>query len=696
MATIQTAIRLQDQMTAPLRNMLKTMDIVINSFERMQKVSGSAIDISGIQQARQSLSQVAESINKTEENIRRATNEQRNFNHEISNGSGAASGLAGKISGIVTAYAGFRGLKAVLSMSDTVATTNARLDMMNDELQTTESLQNKIFASAQRARTDYTTTADVVSKLGIRAKDAFTSNDEIIAFVEQLNKQFIIAGASQEEINSASLQLTQALGSGVLRGEELNAVFEAAPNIIQSIADYMGKPIGQIREMASQGQISANVVKNAMFDAAKETNAAFDRMPKTFAQLWVSALNKVKKAFEPLLKKFNDLANSPKFETFIDNIVISLAYLANIALYLFDTIVSIYNFFADNWSLIGPIVWTIVGAFIAYKVAVLAAKGAMALYNIGQGLFAIATGTATTAQRGLNTAMYACPLTWIVLMIVAVILAVYGAVAAFNKFAGTSVSATGIIAGAIMFALYSIYNIFGAVWNFIIDLVVIVWNLIAAFANFFGNAFDDPVEAIARLFVNLVNFVLGLLKSLASVIDFLFGSHLADGVQGWMDGLNSKVDEIFGEEVEHMFKINAEDYKLNRADPFEGWDKGYEWGKGLEDSISNFNPEDLFSGLGGLEKSLNDLSEANVPADIGNTAENTQAIKDSLDISSEDLKYLRDLAEQEVINRFTTAELKIDFTANNNVNSDTDIDGIVDALANRVQEALVSTAEGVH
>lgn len=205
----------------------------------------------------------------------------------------------------------------------------------------------------------YTTTADVVSKLGIRAKDAFTSNDEIIAFVEQLNKQFIIAGASQEEINSASLQLTQALGSGVLRGEELNAVFEAAPNIIQSIADYMGKPIGQIREMASQGQISANVVKNAMFDAAKETNAAFDRMPKTFAQLWVSALNKVKKAFEPLLKKFNDLANSPKFETFIDNIVISLAYLANIALYLFDTIVSIYNFFADNWSLIGPIVWTI-------------------------------------------------------------------------------------------------------------------------------------------------------------------------------------------------------------------------------------------------------------------------------------------------------------------------------------------------
>lgn len=313
MATIRTSIQLYDAMSPALRSMNKALNVVLNSFEAMQSASSSPVDSSEIQEARNELARVETQLDSVEQNIRQSNEQQRQFNDTIKNGSNAASDLKSKFMGIVSVIGGMMGLKKVFDLSDELTQTTARLNMMNDGLQTTEELQNMIFASAQRSRGAYQATADAVSKMGIMAGDAFSSNAELVAFVEQLNKQFTIAGTSQEGISAAMLQLTQAMGSGVLRGEELNSVFEQAPTIIQAIADYLDVPIGQIRAMAQEGQLSADVVKNAMLSAADETNAKFESMPKTIGQVWQSIKNQALMEFQPILQKINEVVNTDKF-----------------------------------------------------------------------------------------------------------------------------------------------------------------------------------------------------------------------------------------------------------------------------------------------------------------------------------------------------------------------------------------------
>lgn len=259
------------------------------------------------------------------------------------------------IKGVVAAYATIQTAKMVIDVSDTLTQTTARLNMMNDGLQTTEQLQQMIFASAERSRGSYQATADAVSKLGLNAGDAFNSTQEIVTFAEQLNKQFVIAGTEVSAMEGAMTQLVQALGAGALRGDELNSIFEAAPPIIQTIADYMDVPVGKIKEMAAEGLITADIVKNAMLDAADETNAKFESMPKTFGQIWTSMQNQALMAFQPILQRLNKIANSKAFNTFVNNAVSALTVLAGALTTVFDIVVKVGAFFADNWSIIAPI-----------------------------------------------------------------------------------------------------------------------------------------------------------------------------------------------------------------------------------------------------------------------------------------------------------------------------------------------------
>lgn len=557
---------------------------------------------------------------------------------------------------MVAAYAGFQGISKMVGLSDSMTQTTARLNLMNDGLQTTEELQDKIFASAQRSRTAYLATADIVSKLGQRAGDAFSSNDETIAFAENLNKMFVIAGASQQEIASASLQLTQALGSGVLRGEELNAVFESAPNVIQSIADYLDVPIGKIRQMASDGEITAGIVKNALLGATDEINAQFESMPMTWGQVWTGVMNELIYASQPLLEFINMLAN--------------------------------------NWSILEPIVIGAATAVGLYTAALLIGKGVMAasaaitaIQTAMTTSWSIATFQATVAQQGLNAALLACPITWILLIIIAVIAAIYAVVAAINKVTGSTLSATGIICGALMVAAAFIGNLFVALINFAIDIFVVLWNFIAAFANFFANVFTDPVGAIARLFFDLVDTVLSLLQSLASAIDTIFGSNLAGSVQGWRDDLGGWVDDTFGKGVEVMAKMNADDMHLGRFEYGAAWDAGYSFGEGIDDKVGDFFGKDAMS----------DYTQSDLLSNVGDIANNTGDIADSVAMSEEDLKYLRDIAEMEAVNRFTTAEIKIDMGGiTQNITKDADVDGIIDYMITGVNEAMDKTAAGVH
>ena len=551
-----------------------------------------------------------------------------------------------------------------------------------------------------------------MAKLGQRAGQAFDSNVQTIQFAENLNKAFVIAGASQQEMASASLQLTQALGSGVLRGEELNAVFESAPNVIQTIADYLDVPIGKIREMASDGEITADIVKNAMISATDEINAQFDSMPKTFAQVGTEIKNNALMAFQPVLDRLNEIANSADFENLVAGVTNALVIVSGIVIEIFNLVSQVAGFISDNWSIIAPLIYGVIAALALYGAYLLITNGIQLISNAikiasclasyahaaATGTEASATAAATAAQYGFNTALLACPLTWIIIAIIAIIAAVYAAVAAFNKFTGSTVSATGIICGAIAVGAAFIGNLFVALINFAIDIFVVLWNFIAAFANFFANVFTDPVGAIARLFFDLVDTVLSLLQSLASAIDTIFGSNLAGSVQGWRDSLSGWVDETFGKGTEVMAQMNAEDMHLGRFEYGSAWDAGYSFGEGIEDTISNFDPSSLFdSNIPNADDYANSMSGAgSVPSNVGDIADNTKGIKDAVDISSEDLKYMRDLAEMEVVNRFTTAEIKIEQTNNNNISSDVDVDGINDNLNEGLREAIEFATEGVH
>ena len=673
MASIGTSIELYDRVSAPIYKMLRALDNLTSAFESVETSMDGSFDTSQIADARREIEQAALDVVRLGDDIEDNERNQRDFNREVRQGASDMDGLTNSVMGLVGAYASFQGIQKLANLSDEYIQTNARLNMINDGLQTTTELQDKILASAQRSRASYTATADTVAKLSLNAKDAFGSNDETIAFAENLNKLFVIAGTEQASIASASLQLTQALGSGVLRGEEFNAVFEAAPNIMQQVADYMNVPIGKLRAMAQEGQITADIVKNALLSSTDEINAQFESMPMTWGQVWTGIMNELYVASAPILE------------------LISLL--------------------AQNWSVLEPIVITLATAIGLYTAALLihntvekisalskAAHAAATMMSTG------ATFAATAAQHGFNAALLACPLTWIIVAIIAVIAIIYAVIAAINKIQGTTISATGVILGVLTAAVSVIWNIFLTLLSLIIQSVLVpmtqAWD---NFANFFGNIFTDPIATIIRLFENLANTVLGILQTIANGIDAIFGSNLAGTVQGWMDGVSGKADEL----VEKYGNGTYEE-KSNLTGQLQGllsdaqtkfsWDTGdayktgYSWGEGVDDFMSN-----TFGSFSG-----NDLSEyggydaSHIPSNIADTAGNTDEMNDKLEITSEDLKYLRDIAEKEAVNRFTTAEIKVEMTNNNNVASDMDLDGIIDYLANGVNEAMEMAAEGVH
>lgn len=678
------------------------------------------MDVSGANAAYLQLSQT---VGNTERYIRDNTDEQGRFNQEIQEGVSGAEGLMGMIKRMVGAYVGIQSVGKILNMSDELTQTTSRLDLMNNSFNEingtaneTSELVNMVYAAAQDARGSLDSMASVVARFGNNARDAFGNSEEVVAFADLVQKQMAIAGASTQEAANAELQLSQALGSGVLRGDELNSIFEQAPNLIQNIADYLDVPIGQIREMAADGELSADVVKAAIFAAADDINGKFDEMPMTWGQIWQSMQNTAVMAFQPVLQRLNGMANSDAFQGFVDGAIEAMATTANMVLNIFDLVGSVAGFVADNWSMISPIVYGIAAALAVYGTYLTITKGmeiactvTKTVMTIATYAHAAATRTAvnattaeTAAQLGLNTAFLSCPVVWITLLVIALIAVFYAAVAAVNHFAGTSVSATGLICGAFATALAFIGNLFIGAANTIIGTGVTLWNLIANFVNAFALVFNNPVAGIEALFLSLFNFIVEVIESAARMLDAVFGSSLADAVAGFQNKVQAKVDAVITENggSEILKTVEMSDYQFNRFNYGDAWNSGYNFGQGIDDKISNFslsdifgktdipNPDDYISGFSDA------IANSGAGGNLDSIADDTSAIKDSVDITDEDLKYLRDIAEQEAINRFTTAEIKLDMTNNNNVSSNADLDGIVDGMTTKVLEALEIVREG--
>ena len=678
------------------------------------------MDVSGANAAYLQLSQT---VGNTERYIRDNTDEQGRFNQEIQEGVSGAEGLMGTIKRVVGAYVGIQSVGKILNMSDELTQTTSRLDLMNNSFNEingtaneTSELVNMVYAAAQDARGSLDSMASVVARFGNNARDAFGNSEEVVAFADLVQKQMTIAGASTQEAANAELQLSQALGSGVLRGDELNSIFEQAPNLIQNIADYLDVPIGKIRDMATDGEITGDIVKAAIFSAADDINAKFDEMPMTWGQIWQSMQNTAVMAFQPVLQRLNGMANSNAFQGFVDEAIEAMATTANIVLNIFDLMSQAGSFVADNWSVISPIVYGVIAALAVYgaylaitKGLELASAAAGVVHAVAMsakiGITAALTGStmaATAAQMGYNGALYACPIVWIIILIIALIAIFYAAVAVVNHFARTTTSATGLICGAFATALAFIGNLFIGAVNTIIGIGVTLWNLIANFVNAFALIFNNPIAGIEALFLSLFNFIVEVIESAARMLDAVFGSSLADAVAGFQNKVQAKVDAVISENggSEILKTVDMSDYQFNRFDYGDAWNSGYNFGEKIDDKISNFslsdifgktdipNPDDYISGFSDA------IANSGAGGNLDSIADDTSAIKDSVDITDEDLKYLRDIAEQEAINRFTTAEIKLDMTNNNNVSSNADLDGIVDGMTTKVLEALEIVREG--
>lgn len=689
----------------------------LNQALQAQEALNQAVDNMDVSAANAAYNQLSSTVASTERYIRDNADAQGNLNQQIQAGVNTSNELVDTVKRLALAYLSMQSVQKVLDVSDELTMTTARLDQMNQAFNEingtateTDTIVKQIYASAQNARGSFGDMAAVVAKFGNNARDAFASQDEVIAFANLIQKQMTIAGASTQEASNAMLQLSQALGSGVLRGDELNSIFEQAPNLIQSIADYLDVPIGKIREMAQDGQLTADTVKAAIFSSADDINAKFEAMPMTWGQVWTSFQNSALMAFQPVLDKVNELANNDQFHGFVENAIGLLAQLAVYVLDFFNTLASIGAFISDNWSIIAPIVYGVIAALIAYAAIsgiVAAVNGVMALsasvHAAAEAMQARETFTATAAQYGLNAALMACPLTWIILLIIAVIAAIFAVCNAIAKMTGVANSGFGVITGGINVVIQFFKNLGLSVANIALG----IGNAIAALASNMMTAFHNAICSVQSWFYNLLSTALSVIEGICAALNKLpFVEFDYSGISSAADDYASKAAEAAGNKEDYKSIGDAFNEGMSTFDTFQdGWaadafNAGASWGDGVADKVSGMFSMDNIDLTGGVDTSMlsNDFANnaAQTAANTADTADSAGRIADSVDISKENLKYLRDIAETEAINRFTTAEIEVTMNNNNTVSSDMDIDGMVDHLSAGVLEAMEQAAEGVH
>ncbi|MBZ1283597.1 tape measure protein [Clostridioides difficile] len=789
MATIQTSIKIFDGMTPAFRNMTTSINTTINSLERLQGRLNNPLNAGGIQASQQSLNNIESILTRIEQKIKGNTNEQENFNNKIKQGSEAGSVLVSKLKSLAGVYIGIKGIESITKAADTIASTKARLALMNDGLQTTEQLNKMIYLSAQSARASYADTAAQVAKLGILAGDAFGSSAEVIKFTELMNKAFVIGGTSANEASAAMYQLTQAMGAGKLQGDEFRSIMENAPLLATKIADAMGKTKDQLKELSSSGAITADVIRNALFKASDEIEKKFASMPITFSQaltmmkndaymIFGQTLGKISGALQSVrfselvvsmrnimiaissniydtLNIIKNILNSDFFSTFIQGVTLGAILIINALGWVTNAALNVANVFAQNWSIIAPIVYGVIAAIGGYlivagamKIATLACAVANTILAFSAGGLALQkrilraatmlqigeTFAATVAQYGLNAALLACPITWIILGILTFIVVIFVAVEAVNKFAGTSLTALGVIVGAVFAAVAAIQNVMiwllnGCItvnegiingWNqcvylmkqaiakgviFIIEKMAALNDSVNSAGNALGKAFVDGANIAIRgvnKLVDLLNKIPGV--NIGKVTEATFTPVKADNsyIKQQIDSLNRWVGD-----APEKVKLERMGYKDIGAEFQKGNALGTKWqnaitnklkdtfdiNKMLEDAKDKLGLKDLWDkNKYGLD---NGIGSSDLGKSAKDTAGNTAKMAKTMDKSQEDLKYLRDIAEQETINRFTGVNIKIDMNNTNNISKDADVDGIVNVLTEKLNDAMVVSAEGI-
>ena len=636
--------------------------------------------------------------------------------HNKMNGvSNASETLKASMGGIMNSFAGnllastvMNGVGAIKgaieSIQDTAtewAQVQARLKLVAGSQENAIYLNKQIFESAQRARGGYMEMADAVIQVSQSAHDAFPDPRKAVEFMEGIQKVFAIGGASKEAQKNAMLQLTQGLASGQLQGDEFRSIAENAPMIENIIAKSMGVSRGELKKLASEGKITADVIKNAIMNNMPEIEKQFESLPKTWGDHMQSIKNKAIRAFEPVFQRISDLANSEGIRELVDNVTGAIQTVApvfywlvgvigetiNTAVWAFNTL---SNFVRQHSSImyIAMMVLGGVMAFYAIQAGIAAgrtiiAAGAMAIKAVADWAETAALLAMIVAQEGLNAALYACPLTWIIGLIVAVIVIIYLAVEAINYFCDANISVLGIVVGAFWAFGSAIFNVFA-----------FGWNIIAAFVNFLANVFKDPLHAVGNLFIDIWNGIWQFVK--ARINDIIDAINKIPGVNidkvGGSTGVLERF-EIAGGETTVMGKM---EYSSITGALNEGYNIG-----------ANLSLSDLLPNMTGPQTPQEfDASKITQGADhdaanktagnTGKTAKNTDKMGKSIDMTNEEIKALRESAIDKSLKKWQDANI-IHIQMNNDVeiNNGTDLDGFTSQISKGLKDAFAIQREGI-
>ncbi|WP_321021342.1 tape measure protein [Hungatella sp.] len=598
---------------------------------------------------------------------------------------GAASSGIAKFVGTIASLAA---VKKIVDLTDSYTNTNARLAMITGSLEEQKALQDDIFAAANRARGQYDDMANAVAKMKMLAGDAFGSNQEAIGFTELLQKSLKVSGAGTSEQQSAFLQLTQAMASGKLQGDEFRSIMENAPMVANAIAKYLDVSKGELKELSSDGAITAEIIKNAMFDSADDINKKFETMPQTFGDVWNRIKNAGTQAFGGVFEKINSILNSDAGQQAINNFIGAIYWAG-------DAMNEFINFCVTAWPMVSPFIWVAVAAVGAYAL-VLGISNGLALISavrtgaqaVSIGILALAmwassgaTWAEVTAQLGLNSALYACPIVWIVGLILVLIAVFYAAVAAVNHFSGSTISATGII-GAVI----------GGWAAAVINYFIMMYNIIAEVVNFFANVWNDPIAAVKILFYDLASTVIGYVAEMARSIETIINRipgvnvQISAGLDNFKAGLEKAATEAkdaagWKESVQKKDFLNGADFA----------NRGYDIGAGLADSISN-----PFAGFAPKDKDGIDYSQfatAGNPATVKGTGKGG-AVKVE---NEEDIEWMRRLAERDYIARISqntlAPNIKVEFSGP--ITKEADTDNIMSHVSEQLKEMIATAPEGV-
>lgn len=625
MAGVSTQFSIQDRMTARLNTMT-------NAAQRLNRTLDATDNLTDTIDPGAPFERSAADIGAASRQVDNFNNRQE----QAERGAKKVKSVWSSLGGVIKS-----------ALADSMTTTRARLDLMNDGLQTTAELQDMIMESANRSRASYQTTADAVAKMGIMAGDAFSSNEELIAFSELINKQFTIAGTSAAGIDAAMLQLTQAMSSGVLRGEELNSVFEQAPTIIQTIADYLGVPIGKIREMAAEGQITSTIVKNAMLASADEINAKFASMPMTFSQVWTIAKNIALEAFSPVLTLIGQGA----------------------------------QWIYDNWSMIAPVFWGVAAAALGYAVAL--------------GIQTVATWIATGAAQAFFTTLLTNPLFWIALAIGVVVAAIYkwvqsvgGLKVAWLICVNAVLTAWDWVKIGFMTGVYFVMDLWNrlqlAFYTAGVNIQNFMGDMKAGVLMILQNMVNGAIDIING-FINLLNKIPGVSIDLIDQMTFGTTAQLENEAnkQARAADLAAYQDQINSQIAERDAALDAMKSEARAATAQR------------EAEIAAARAEAAAAGEGSTEPDWAAYANSGT-GDIGNVGHvgSVGSIDEDVNIAEEDLKFLRDVAEMRYVQNFVTLTPTVAVDAK--ISEKVDVDEVVSRIEDRLETEFEAAAEGVY